>query len=1010
MTRTCSIAAFTPGSPFLVTATSLLIWSVMCILPVAANDKTDQTVHRLVAEFDQLLATGQGQQALQQLERMQRGHSEHPLVLAVAGQVQMMQNNVPAATASLNKALEKEPNQPRATALLANIEFRTGRGEQAHKRVEDALATHPKNVELLVIFGQMKMARQEFPAAEDVFVKILDMEEAPPQSKATAHAQIATLKAQQGQHDKAAMALTEAMRLQWHPDLAMALIEQSEKAGNAEKALAAARDFKIKLNNPQLAQIRQQALSRIEPIEQRMQLLKIEDQLNKGETLAGRLALDRFKREAMNNPATRSQHEAAVRRLELVERTKLLTLSMEKGYTVDALTRPIADINELVKGQQGEHVDAALVAVAEAQKRIDQVQATEVPAVLELLRSGVTLQQLELPDPKMKETLKQKGLGAYRELSSAAKQAIEDYYKPMAEARRPAPFESLMIPYLEKPSDSTLRQALLDSFWKQVENFDTQAPGASRQQVIADRVFTRPESSGPAIPSSLKRKRDNDAYTARDQFNDTDLITARRWQDIISGYQRSEAIYPLSNVLEDIARTHFLAGNHRAAADYMALSAAVDMYERAHSFRQDSGSIMGGSRDMLRLSWAQSLRALSDGRKISKGPGRNDALSKVLDDIKNGRWVEVAEYVADKHEDSPIDSWFATQIKFGPQVHRQEMIDGLVAAAEAAEAAKDPQRFTQIALIAKSLFLENSPVFALPKAKAAANDEERLQILRYALATDLRHSQTNIAMAEALERQGKLTEALGHYNVAALGRKLSSLQDPHRKAAAQQRDRLLGQLRSEKSEFAFMAGLTNEIYGELGKDFRNRYLAALTEAHVNTLIEMGIQDRRNALQIRSDARRSMGDWLPAIEDLNEIIRLDPKHQMVPQLQCLLGDCHRELGQTEQAMQHYNLSIEAGYRDARVYNARGNLHRSASNTTAALADYSSAIEIDPDNQFALTKRSEIYEYVLKDDDKALVDLKKIEQLLKDQGKDTTLSTVSLRIHNILARQLSKPFSN
>lgn len=996
-----------------------LMLGMLLALPatVDADDSKvaeDKRIAEMVSEFDQLIATGQGPAALQQAQRMRRRYADHPLVLAVTGQIQMMQNNVPGATASLNKALEKQPNQPKASALLANIEFRTGRSEQAYKRVQDALTVHPDNLELLVLSGQMKLARQELPEAEKVFNKILEMENLSPQAKAGAYGEIAKIKMHQGQSEAAVQALEEVMKIQWHPDVAMALIDQSAKAGNSERTLNAIRDFKTRLNNPQLAQIRQQALARLQPIERQMQLIEIENKLNAGERVAAKVSLDRFRREVLTNADADREYLSAVRRLDIIERTQQLRTNMKDGRPTDWLATNVQQIKELVKFQQGEHVDAALALAAEAQKRIDETQATEVPAVLELLKSGVTLQQLARPDNDMKEKLEEKGIKPYRELSSAAKQAIEDYFKPMAEARKPAPFESLMLPYLEKPADPALRQALLDSYWKQVQSFDPMAEGATRQQIIPDVIFTKPPSTGagPAIPRKLKDLRGNDAFTVRDMFDDKPLIEAQRWRDAIEGYQRSVAIYPSVAVLEEIAQMYFLAGDYRAASDAMALCAAVDMYERAHSFGPDTSWIMQRDApvDMWKLSRAQSLRALAEGRRILEGPGQNAALIDVLDDIKNQRWVEVAEYVVDhknKHAESPMDSWFVGLIQYGPQVHRDDVTEGLVAAAEATN---DPQRLAYLESIdTKGLFgARFHPVFALPKAKAAENDEQRLKTLRWAVEKAPRHTQTHVAIAEVLERQGNLNDALGHYNAAASGKKTADLTDPQQRAAALQRDRLITQLSQDKTQFQLMVDLTNQAYDATRERSRDRVLASLVEAYATALLELGIQQRSQVLSMRSDARRTMEDWPAAIEDLEERIRIDPAHESAPLIQWVIGICYKSNGQPEQAMQQFTKSIEAGFRDARVFNLRGDLYRMNNNTDAALADYSQAIEIDPNNQYALDKRSEIYLYVLKDDDKALADLEKIKALQEEAGTYNALSPISFRISAIHARKINRTF--
>lgn len=997
------ISTVSPAAAFCRVAFVVVLGVLTAVAGPAAmaEEKSDQVVEKLIGEFDQLLAQGKGQQALQHLDRVQRQHGEHPLVMATVGRVQMMQNKVDAAVQSLNQALEKQPHHPQATALLAQIDFSMGRGDQAQKRIDEALALHPNNVELLLIAAQIKMAQRDFEKAEPIYRKILKNEKLQPAIAAQAQAQLGMTLVQQKKHAEAAEALSEAARLQWHPDLAMALVMQLELAGEVEKTSEAIRDFENKLLNPQLAPIREKANAQLVPIKRRMALKRIEAQLEQGENFKARLNIDYFNKETSKDPAAWKEFGPQAKRLEIIERTQTLAENLEKKFGVDMLQLVVSQLNTLTADQQGEHVDKALALIKQAQQVIDETQAREVPAVLELVKAGKTIADLEYPDKDLKALLEEKGIKPYRELSAAAKKALKEHFEPLAEARQPAPFESHVLAYLEDPGNASLRTAVIDSFMKVAAGFDARSEDADYQQLIANRVWPTPGKFGPNFPKAVIDRREN-AYTAWDSFKSTELREAGRWDELVKGYDRLVSIYPRREILINRAQSYFHGGNYEAAGQDLALSAAISLVEVAYSYRASAADLGLPKHALENLDHAQSLLALAQGKRIEQGPGQNAALIDVLEDINNKRWIEVAEYLGVEHPKGSIDAWLASQLRWSRQDYSDAILDAL---GDAAWATNDPERQASLIKLAEPLGTYKHPAFAMILSRDAENDEKRESALRTALYNRPYHVAGAVAFAQLLEKQGKSREALLAYNIAARGLSIAKIKEADRKAAATERDRLANQLKGQGTEWDFYLALLNEYQGNMYAKKNDALLAAQVEALCNRMLELNAKPA-SVLAVRSDAFRNMKKWQAAINDLQSIIELEPQHQHLTLIYSLIGEYQANLGQPEQAMAYLTKAIDQGHRTAAAFSQRGDLHRSAGNTQAALADFTVALEIEPEDTYCLTQRSEIYEYELLDYDKALADLKKLEELLKKAGRSTTV--VSMRILSVTKHLLDRSF--
>lgn len=985
-----------PGKGLLALST---LFFLLMVWPVPADDEDDKRVKEQIEEVSQLLATGNTQQGLQGLDRLRQRYPDHPLVLTAVARILLMQNNAQGAIAVLNQALEKHPNHPMATASLADIELRMARGEQAQKRLDDALAVHPDSPELLLVAAQLKMMQQDIAAAQPLFQKVADNTAAHREMRFQAHSQLGTILAQQGKHPEAAETLGKALGIQWHPEVALAAADQAEKAGDVQGTLRAVNNFTMMIMYPQYAQIKGRALEQLRPIERRAKIREIEAILAEGDHTKAKQRIDSLNRELIKDAKAWGELGPQMRRVEMIQRTQLLEEGIQKGHDINWLNSMVHGIKRLSYDQQGEHMEKANAAIAKAEERINAAHAVEIPAVLELVRNGFTISDLDFPDAEMKKVLEDKGLKPYRELSVAAKTALREHFEPLAAARQAPPFEQHVLPFLENPTDGALRRTLLTSFMEHAGSFDTTAEGASRKQLVPDWVWLQSGQHGPSLPKEVADRREK-AYSLWNDFDTLDLRKAGRWDEIIAGYDRIAVLYPRREVLINRAHTHIYAGNYQAAWEDMALVAAISMYEIASSYRLSAGDLQGNQHALDYLGQAQALKALAEGHRIAQGPGANAAFVDVLDDLRNGRWIKAAEFVSANHLPGSIESWYVSQLRFGDLPQTKKILDAL---ATAAESTNDPDRQGQLVRLAEPLGSYSHPAFILIRARAEADDDSRRKLLDTAASIAPRHAETSVMLAQLMEKQGESRAALVQYNVAAMGLTVAELKEPPRQEAARQRDRLAQNLRGNVKDWDFYLSLYNEYSKEMYANQRDRRLAARTEAIMNRLLGLNA-NRLGVLLSRADARRFIDDYQGALDDLEEAAQEMLGHERLSIVHAGIAECHLKLANHDLAMTFFTKSIDGGHRTSYNFQKRADLHRSAGNAQAAVADYSAALEINPEDTYSLLKRSELYEYQFEDDAKALADLEKLKALNEKANRSNTV--VSIRLLGIQGRILNR----
>jgi len=109
---------------------------------IAADDKTARADLALIAAR---MKAGDMPGALKATDALEKKLPDKALAFDVRGRIQLLQRDFPAATASFEKALSKDPQFFPSTAGLATIDVNQGKPEKARERFEALLKTNPQN-------------------------------------------------------------------------------------------------------------------------------------------------------------------------------------------------------------------------------------------------------------------------------------------------------------------------------------------------------------------------------------------------------------------------------------------------------------------------------------------------------------------------------------------------------------------------------------------------------------------------------------------------------------------------------------------------------------------------------------------------------------------------------------------------------------------------------------------------------------------------------------------------
>jgi tetratricopeptide (TPR) repeat protein len=120
---------------------------------------------------------------------------------------------------------------------------------------------------------------------------------------------------------------------------------------------------------------------------------------------------------------------------------------------------------------------------------------------------------------------------------------------------------------------------------------------------------------------------------------------------------------------------------------------------------------------------------------------------------------------------------------------------------------------------------------------------------------------------------------------------------------------------------------------------------------------------------RGDANRSQGNWNQAIEDYNEVIRVEPNYELAYNNR---GLANYNKGAYDQAIADFNEAIRLNPNYADAYRNRGRAYYAKGGYDQALADYNQALSLNSNDAPAYNGRAYVY-LAKKDIDRAVADV-------------------------------------
>lgn len=145
--------------------------------------------------------------------------------------IDLAQRQFDEAQQQIDEALRLQPNNPRGRLLHARVLMATGKWKETRAALTSLLKDVPNDNEAKLETGVLAILEKRYPDAIEIFIKLRDVDP-------RASAGIATVYASQGQTQKAADTITEALR-KW-PD-ALVLLEQMAairaRSGNYDAAI-----------------------------------------------------------------------------------------------------------------------------------------------------------------------------------------------------------------------------------------------------------------------------------------------------------------------------------------------------------------------------------------------------------------------------------------------------------------------------------------------------------------------------------------------------------------------------------------------------------------------------------------------------------------------------------------------------------------------------------------------------------------------------------------------------
>ncbi|MFG0248072.1 MAG: tetratricopeptide repeat protein, partial [Phycisphaeraceae bacterium JB051] len=641
---------------------------------------------------------------------------------------------------------------------------------------------------------------------------------------------------------------------------------------------------------------------------------------------------------------------------------------------------------------------------AEFSRQLDAYEAMfdtfakqDVQVALDMAKSGWTLAQFLAPDYKDRDVLKAKGLYPADE-NDRLKEALKTYYQSIQHTRKAPAFEKDLIALIANPDNESLYSKIALGLYKHLKTLD-----------LSDKSKITPEMIIPDLIWTQAPKQGNKADISEDEYNRWNLATyffstgsaleareAMRWNDTLQRLDLAIQQYPYQPALVRRAYDHLFKGDQKKAFEDMAVSVAMSAYAHSRSFNK---------RLTTRNDWYVNglplvlvLADVAYDYYHNDGPFPSAPMIDALEHFRGKRWLNVAEYVG-THLKGHDPGWspnghLANQLRYNNNI-KGKMLDALADAMDMPMHKMHKETFLKWA---DAIGDGNHPVFELIKFRAEGGDnyESRVQRLLNWIAFDaMYHPQANVEYAKILEKQGKIDDALLHYNVASHAKPLAELKGIQ-KIAAENRNRLEGS--SDKKAIADRyLKLVGYVQSKI-KDHRTKYIGSAQLVMMINRLEKQIVLNDTAYAIRSDAYRTLKQYELAAEDLKRVLK-SGKHRQPGKLRGLMGMSYNEAGLWSESISVLTDAIGNEGQPNWIYYYLADSCRQQGNMEQALKYYTKMIELEPEELRSLVERSKIYEYVMRDTDKALADIEKYKAIQLKRNPKYKSAVIDMRLYNL-----------
>lgn len=1010
----------------------LLLPGVLTLADQKADDEA--LIGKRLDQFETYVYEGNYGRAAIVVQLLWTDHYKNPDVKVADARARLIRGDVQTAQNQVEAVLKEHPDHPLATATLAFIlvsQYQTG-APAARTAVDDALKVYPDAWPLLQTSGELYVRENKLEQAAQVYTRIIDNPDSPPYALATAHVSFASILFQQNQFAQAATHYKAAIDLIWTLQPAVGYALALDKADSDLAGLAqAVEDIRRRINNAvndeNQAQARKYVDEQFVQIDKKLagkkdEIVTAKDQAfvrGNLKDIDAELAKDDadFKYDtavyllraaegraiAITETAIRDRLLAQITPYYLKVHARGVSQAENSGGkvgTTDRLKRAVA----LKKAAQKAPPSAeAKEALELANQIIQRIAGPSIDAALSLARDGWMLERFMYPSKEDEHKLSWQLPRKYADFSEPVKDALAEFYQPLADARPTIPLEQAVLAYIQNPSDAALRTRVIELTRQRIADLDPNDPTLNSSAIIPWRIWPRPDAD-LAVPVTdaywpEARRKSNAAKEVMKNLGIRPLQENQKWHQIVPRYTYViENFYPAPDLLLERATFQLLKGSYVDATEDTILALAVDAWAQANSMRHSEPKY-AHRRVELALSRIKQYSQMTTIKRSAQGSDPYMPLDQVLVQVRFGEWSQILDILIDwgDYPNDTTEYWIYRTLIWGEfGSWRDSFLDEvaaryrqLVSFGETDEAEVLWGKFQSRANRRASTAL-----IGFERAVEAGEEDQKVKEWLESAAKDpSRNAAAYYELGRYLSEKDKV-QAMLAYNVAARGGDVQKLSGLQRSAAIER-----NQLEGPTPDFASVFAAYRESWGAIVKKQELSVLeAAYVEAMASRLMDRGAR-RDQVLPVRGDARWELGDKQGTVSDYRELIKLKP--EFTGMFSVLLGRVEGEFGNYRDAIDLYTYAIANGEDSGDVYALRAGEYAHMMQFDRMLADLDVAIEKEPKDYALYVQRADYYEYIKNDVDKALENLTVAAQLMREQ--EVSVLDTDRRVRQLRERQ-------